>query len=97
MANQIQSLKSYHLSLEVHGTRRNLRDTISCTGNSCKTIDTRTVWDDSLGHGFHKLSSSFVQSGFNTALIQKKDADEIDFRLFLSQLRCFRCTLYSYF
>jgi teichuronic acid exporter len=28
---------------------------------------------------FIALASVFVQSGFNTALIQKKDADELDF------------------
>lgn len=33
---------------------------------------------------FIHLAQVFVQSGFNTALIQKKDADDVDFHLFFT-------------
>ena len=36
-------------------------------------------WNDSYSNGIYQLAQVFVQSGFNTALIQKKDADEDDF------------------
>lgn len=72
--------------LEIYGAWRNTRNTICNSNNLARLLLPKDFGLIALVMVFISLANVFVQSGFNTALIQKKDSNENDFSsvLFLS-------------
>lgn len=78
--------------MAIYGTNWCTRSFILCHNYFGKNFRAIGLWNNSISNGIYINIRSFVDSGLGTALVQKKDADELDFTTVLC-FNIFACLL----